>query len=276
MKRITLGISPCPNDTFIFDALIHQKIDTKGLEFDVAYYDVEELNSKAFQGHFDVTKLSYHAYLFLIDHYQLLQSGSALGSGVGPLLVTNSTQIITDWNKTSVAIPGKYTTANFLLSVAYPEISNKVEMEFSKIETAVIERKVDAGLIIHEGRFTYAQKGLRKVKDMGLFWEKYTGNLIPLGGIASKRTLDKPTSEVIDLLIRSSIEYAFENRESSRKYVKSHAQDMADDVIDQHIDLYVNKYSLDLGADGLAAVERMKREAIRHQMIPNTQKEMFL
>jgi len=276
MKRITLGISPCPNDTFIFDALIHQKIDTKGLEFDVAYYDVEELNSKAFQGHFDVTKLSYHAYLFLIDHYQLLQSGSALGSGVGPLLVTNSTQIITDWNKTSVAIPGKYTTANFLLSVAYPEISNKVEMEFSKIETAVIERKVDAGLIIHEGRFTYAQKGLRKVKDMGLFWEKYTGNLIPLGGIASKRTLDKPTSEVIDLLIRSSIEYAFENRESSRKYVKSHAQEMADDVIDQHIDLYVNKYSLDLGADGLAAVERMKREAIRHQMIPNTQKEMFL
>ena len=276
MKKITLGISPCPNDTFIFDAMIHQKIDTKGLEFLVEYHDVEELNMKAFDGHYDVTKLSYHAFLYLLDHYQSLHSGSALGSGVGPLLVTNSTQKITDWKSTSVAIPGKYTTANFLLSIAFPEIQNKVVMEFSEIESAVMVGKVDAGLIIHEGRFTYAQKGLIKVMDMGLFWERQTSNLIPLGGIASKRTLDKPTSETINQLIRSSIKYAFKDRESSRDFVKLHAQEMDDTVIDQHIDLYVNKYSLDLGANGLAAIERMKREAIQNHLIPNTQKEMFL
>lgn len=276
MKSIRLGISPCPNDTFIFDALIHQKIDTQGVHFEVEYHDVEALNHKAFEQYFDVTKLSYHAYLYLIEHYQLLHAGSALGSGVGPLLVVKAGNEINDWSKARVAIPGRFTTANFLLSIAYPQIQNKVEMEFSSIEEAVIEGTVDAGLIIHEGRFTYKEKGLGKIMDMGNFWEKHTQKLIPLGGIAIKRSLDPALAKQMNRLIKESIEFAFQNRDSSRAYIKLHAQEMEDRVIDQHIDLYVNKYSVDLGSDGVAAIERMREEAILNQLIPNTNKELFL
>ena len=168
--NFTLGFSPCPNDCFIFDALVHKKIDTEGLDFSVVMEDVEALNNRAFRKDLDITKLSYHAFLYLTDHYALLNSGSALGFNCGPLLVKDAKTEIADINAASIAIPGKYTTANFLLSLAFPKASNKRETLFSDIEGAVLSHKVDAGLLIHENRFTYQQKGLEKIMDLGEFW----------------------------------------------------------------------------------------------------------
>ena len=189
--KLTLGFSPCPNDTFIFDALVHHKIDVEGLDFEVVLADVEELNKKAFKQELDITKMSYHAYGYLTDSYVLLDAGSALGEGCGPILVAHPDMKTLDLSTSKFAIPGKYTTANFLLSIAHPEMINKTEMLFSDIESAVLDRKVDAGLIIHENRFTYQEKGLVKLLDLGEYWEKETGKLIPLGGITIKRDLPK-------------------------------------------------------------------------------------
>ena len=201
---ITLGYSPCPNDTFIFDALVHKKIDTEGLDFKVVLADVEELNQKAFNKELGVTKLSYHAYGYLTNDYVLLTSGSALGKGCGPLLVQNSNIQSLKLEKARIAIPGKYTTANFLLSIAYPKVENKVEMLFSEIENAVLTNKVDAGLIIHENRFTYQEKGLKKIIDLGEYWEQITSALIPLGGIAIKRTFPIEIQQKINRLIKKN------------------------------------------------------------------------
>ena len=251
--KLTLGFSPCPNDTFIFDALVHHKIDTEGLEFEVIFADVEQLNKWAFQGKLDITKLSYNAFTHCVNDYALLDSGSALGNNCGPLLIKKPNTILTKESK--IAIPGKYTTANMLLNIAFPNHQNKVEMLFSEIENKVLEGRVDAGLIIHENRFTYEDKGLEKVKDLGEFWEEETGLPIPLGGIVVKRELPLATQQKIERVLRKSVEFAFENPNSSADYVKYHAQEMEKEVVDAHIALYVNNYSISLGEQGRKAVE---------------------
>lgn len=267
MPVLTLGFSPCPNDTFIFDALIHEKIDTEGLHFEVQLGDVEQLNQKAFQQELDVTKLSYHAYAHLLPYYALLNSGSALGNNCGPLLIAKTDLNTADLSKTSIAIPGKYTTANFLLSLAFPEAEQKEEMLFSDIEQAVLEEQVQAGLIIHENRFTYQDKGLVKLLDLGEWWENNTRMPIPLGGIVVKREHPVELQQKLDRVLRRSIEYAFAHPESALPYVQAHAQEMDTAVMQQHIDLYVNDYSIDLGAKGRAAVQFLFDTAVARGII---------
>lgn len=276
MEKISLGYSPCPNDTFIFDAMVHQKIDTEGLEFEVTLADVEELNHKAFKKELDVTKLSYHAYGFLIEDYALLNSGSALGSGVGPLLISKNQYSPEEVSQLKIAIPGQFTTANFLLSIAFPLAKNKVEMLFSDIEKAVIEGEVNAGLIIHENRFTYHQRGLHKIMDMGEYWEQETQALIPLGGIVVNRKFDQELQEKIDRVLRRSIQFAFDNPESCMDYVRAHAQEMEESVMRQHIGLYVNEYSLNLGAKGRYAVESLFNLAVQKGIIPPIETSIFI
>jgi len=277
----TLGFSPCPNDCFIFDAMVHHKIDTEDLKFEIVMEDVEALNQKAFRAALDITKLSYHAYAFLTKPYQLLNSGSALGNNCGPILVESSklksdSDRIENLNTAKIAIPGKYTTANFLLSMAFPEAKNKVEMLFSDIEDAVINGKADAGLIIHENRFTYEQKGLKKIIDLGEYWETLTNAPIPLGGIVIKRNLPNELKHKIDRVIRNSIAYAFANPKSSFPFVKANAQEMSEEVMYKHINLYVNKYSINIGADGRQAVQLLFDKAQNLGLINKIEEELFL
>ena len=257
--KLTLGFSPCPNDTFIFDALVHNKIDTEGLEFEVVFADVEQLNKWALDGELDVTKLSYHAFTYCVNNYVLLDSGSALGNNCGPLLIKKPETILT--SECKIAIPGKYTTANMLLRIAFPAYQNTVEILFSDIENAILDNKVDAGLIIHENRFTYQHKGLEKAKDLGEFWEVETQLPIPLGGIVVKRTLSLVIQQKIERVLRKSVEYAFKNPNSSADYVQCHAQEIEKEVIDAHINLYVNDYSVSLGKKGRKAVEMVFEKA---------------
>jgi len=276
--KLTLGFSPCPNDTFIFDALIHHKIDTEGLEFEVFYDDVETLNQKAFRGELDITKLSYHAFAYVVDKYVLLDAGSALGFGVGPLLISKFEFSISDLNnsKYKIGIPGKYTTANFLLGLALPEASNKQEMVFSEIEDALLDEKIDAGLIIHENRFTYQNKGLKKIIDLGDYWEKLTGCAIPLGGIVANRKLPLDVQHKINRVLKKSVEFAFANPKSGLEIIRSHAQEMSEEVMYKHIELYVNKYSLDLGEEGRKAIKLLFDTAREKGIIPEIKEEIFL
>ncbi|MDA9808534.1 1,4-dihydroxy-6-naphthoate synthase [Flavobacteriales bacterium] len=260
--KLTLGFSPCPNDTFIFDALVHHKIDTEGLEFQVIFADVEQLNKWAFQRKLDITKLSYNAFTYCVNDYALLDSGSALGNNCGPLLIKKPNTILTKESK--IAIPGKYTTANMLLNIAFLNHQNKVEILFSEIENKVLEGKVDAGLIIHENRFTYQEKGLEKVSDLGEFWEKETGLPIPLGGIVINRNLPFVIQKKFERVLRKSVEYALENRESSSEFVIVHAQEMETEVIDAHINLYVNEFSISLGKVGRRAVEKVFEKSAKN------------
>jgi 1,4-dihydroxy-6-naphthoate synthase len=253
--KLSLGFSPCPNDTFIFDALVNKKIDTMGFEFEVILEDVETLNQWALQSRLDITKLSFPAFFQSSDEYVLLNSGSALGKGVGPLLISKSEagdqgSKIEDL---TIALPGIHTTANLLFSFAYPNALNKKFMVFSSIEEAVLSGKTDLGVIIHENRFTYQQKGLYKVRDLGEYWEQKMKAPIPLGAIAIKRKVGA-VAEKIDSLIRRSLEYAFSNYPFITDYVKRHSQEMSEGVMRRHIDLYVNNYSLDLGAEGRQAI----------------------
>lgn len=255
--NLTLGFSPCPNDTFLFDALIHDRIPHPGVEFSVQLDDVEALNQMAFEGVLDITKLSYHAFAHLTEKYQMLLSGSALGEGVGPLLIVNGpipTKPESEWR---VAVPGEYTTANLLLQLAYPEIQNKHYMLFSDIEEALIRKEYDAGVIIHENRFTYMNKGLGLVADLGDHWEKTQQLPIPLGGIAIRRSLPEDLKERIQKWIQASTAYAFKYPMHSLPFVKDHAQAMDADIMKKHIELYVNPYTLDLGTRGILAVDRM-------------------
>jgi 1,4-dihydroxy-6-naphthoate synthase len=274
--KLTLGFSPCPNDTFIFDALVNKKIDTQGIDFEVAYADVEQLNRWAMEGKLDITKLSFHAYAHCIQNYVLLNSGSALGNNCGPMLIARSPLQKEDIEASRIAIPGKMTTANFLLGILYPKAKNKEERIFSAIEGAVIDGSVDMGLIIHENRFTYQKRGLFKVTDLGEEWETKTHSPIPLGGIFIKRSLDAEVQHKVDSLIRQSIEFAFANPESSRNYVKEHSQEMEDSVIAQHINLYVNKYSVDLGIEGRRAIEILFEIGKENSIIPNNNLELFI
>ena len=286
--KLTLGFSPCPNDTFIFDALIHHKIDTEGLEFDVFYDDVETLNQKAFRGELDITKLSYHAFAYVTNKYVLLDSGSALGFGVGPMLISDLEISISDLEKNLIndpksgnrepviGIPGKYTTANFLLGLAFPEATNKKEIVFSEIEDSVLDGRVDIGLIIHENRFTYQDKGLKKIIDLGDYWEKRTGCAIPLGGIVANRDLPLDVQHKINRVIKRSVEFAFANPKSGLEYIRSHAQEMSEEVMYKHIDLYVNKFSVDLGEEGKKAIKLLFDTALEKGIIPGVSESLFL
>ena len=252
--KLSLGFSPCPNDTFIFDAMVHGKIDTRGLEFEVAMEDVETLNRWAREGQLDITKLSYNEFLHNTARYALLHSGSALGKGVGPLLVAArpmNLEDIADWR---IAIPGRNTTANLLLSLAYPQATHKTEVLFSEIEEAVLSGQYDAGLIIHESRFTYAQKGLTKLLDLGDWWEATAQAAIPLGGIVARRSLGSEVCATIDAVIKDSLAYAWKHYPELAPFVHEHAQEMEEAVMRKHIDLYVNEYSTDLGEVGRKAV----------------------
>jgi 1,4-dihydroxy-6-naphthoate synthase len=261
MTKLSLGFSPCPNDTFIFDALIHGKIDTEGLEFDVIMEDVEALNQRAFAGKVDVTKLSYYTFAHLTDKYNLLDAGSALGKNCGPLLIAKKSMAPAEINAAHIAIPGKMTTANFLLSMAYPDAKHKTPFLFSDIEAAVLDGRCDAGLIIHENRFTYAEKGLVKLLDLGEFWENNTGLPIPLGGIFARKDLPPAIQQKVNRALRRSVEYAFAHTDDVMPFVRTHAQEMEEAVMRAHIDLYVNQYTVDLGAEGKAAVQEMFRIA---------------
>jgi len=262
--KLTLGFSPCPNDTFIFDALVNQKIDTGDIEFEVLLEDVQTLNQWATEGRLDISKISYGVLPKITDQYVVLNSGGALGKGVGPLLISpelavNNLQEIQELvNKSTIAIPGEDTTAHFLFSQAFPHAKNKIFKRFDEIENWVIAGE-GLGVIIHENRFTYQQKGLHKILDLGDYWEQTTGNPIPLGGIVAKRTLDATVIQSIDALIHQSLEYAFAHYPEVTEYVRCHAQEMSDAVMRQHIDLYVNEYSLSLGEKGKAAVLSLLR-----------------
>jgi 1,4-dihydroxy-6-naphthoate synthase len=245
----------------------------------VFYDDVETLNHKACRGELDITKLSYHAFAYVADHYVLLDSGSALGFGVGPMLISDVGISISDLKNNPnyrIGIPGKYTTANFLLGLAFPEAINKVELVFSDIENAILDGRVDIGLIIHENRFTYQDKGLKKIIDLGDFWEKETGLAIPLGGIVANRELKPAILEKINRVLRRSVEFAFANPKSGLEYIRSHAQEMSEEVMYKHIELYVNKYSLDLGEEGKKAIKLLFDTAREKNVIPEIKGELFL
>ena len=262
----------------MFDALVHQRIDCEGLEFDVRLADVEALNKAAFAGDVDVTKLSYHAYAYCARDYVLLDAGSALGRNCGPLLVSKrpiSREQVAS-GALRIAIPGTYTTANFLLGLAFPSARSKTELLFSDIERAVLDGRFDAGLIIHENRFTYAAKGLQKIVDLGEFWEGETGAPIPLGGIVVRRSLPDAVKEAVNRLVRRSVEYAFAHRSASLPYVRAHAQEMSEQVMYRHIDLYVNDFSVDLGPDGRRAVELLFEKAKALGVIPPIEQPLFL
>lgn len=255
--KISIGFSPCPNDTFIFDSLVNGGIDTEGLEFNVLMEDVQTLNLWALEGRLDVSKISYGVWPMVTDRYTLLESGSALGRGVGPLLIGNEKNYLSDPNDTAVAIPGRNTTAHLLFSMAYPDAENKVFLRYDEIEEFVAGGH-GLGVIIHENRFTYESKGLKKIVDLGDYWEKQTGAPIPLGGIVARRDLDIATISKIDRMIRQSIEISFKRYPELSEFIRCHAQEMEESVMRKHIDLYVNDYSLQLGEVGHKAVKTLE------------------
>jgi 1,4-dihydroxy-6-naphthoate synthase len=256
--RLSLGFSPCPNDTFIFDALVNNKIDTEGLEFDVVLEDIQTLNEWSTQGKLDITKLSFPAFFRNNNKYQMLNSGAALGKGVGPLLIAKRMVNVPDVEHCSIAIPGEQTTANFLLSFAFPMAKQKTPVLFSSIEDAVLMEKFDLGVIIHENRFTYQQKGLIKICDLGQVWEEKQNAPIPLACIAAKSSFDDELRNKISELIKRSVEFAFEHYPEITSYTKEHAQAMDENVMRQHIELYVNNYSISLGDDGRRAIDQLQ------------------
>lgn len=267
--ELTIGFSPCPNDTFIFDALVNGHIDTKGISFRCQLEDVETLNHMAEDCVLDITKLSYGTFLRTADAYALLHSGSALGKGVGPLLVAKKAFALNDLGAKRVAIPGIKTTANLLFTLAHPEVKNKTEIVFSDIEAGVLDGRFDAGLIIHESRFTYADRGLVKLMDMGDWWERQTGAAIPLGGIVMKRSFDKELIATVDSLIRESVAWSWERYPNLSTFVQQHAQEMEEQVMRKHIDLYVNEYTTDLGTIGRSAIQTLFEKAGAAGMITN-------
>ncbi len=276
--KFSLGFSPCPNDTFIFDALVNHKIDTEGFEFDVVLEDVQTLNQWAMEGKLDFSKISYGVLPVVTRDYAVLESGGALGKGVGPLLITTKDTLHKKEVKDMrVAIPGQNTTAHLLFSFAYPAVKEKVFMVFNEIEDAVKNGRVDAGVIIHENRFTYQLKGLQKIQDLGEYWENNIHAPIPLGGIVGKRSIDRDHLLKMNRLIRKSLEYSFEHYPAVSDYVKQHAQEMEESVMLQHIDLYVNNFSLQLGDEGKIMVEKLLEvyQQITHSELINT-KNVFV
>jgi 1,4-dihydroxy-6-naphthoate synthase len=254
---LTLGYSPCPNDTFIFDALVHGRVEVDGIRFEERLEDVETLNRLAADAALDVTKISYGAIPGLLRDYVLLRSGGALGRGCGPLVVARCEMRADELSRARIAIPGRNTTANLLLRLFAPGAKPGVERVYSDIMPAVARGDFDAGLIIHESRFTYPRHGLVRVVDLGEWWESATGLPIPLGGILARRALGEDAIRAVEDGIRRSVEFAFANPEASRPYVRAHAQEMDDVVTQQHIDLYVNRFSVDVEEEGARAIEAL-------------------
>jgi 1,4-dihydroxy-6-naphthoate synthase len=260
-ETIHLGLSPCPNDTFICDALLHGKIDTEGLQFEPVFDDVESLNNRAFLGELDVTKVSFHAFLYLLRTYQLLDAGAALGRGCGPLLIGKKAFNADEIPSLNIAIPGQYTTANLLLSLAFPTAINKTMMVFSEIENAIIQDQCDAGVIIHENRFTYQDHGLICHCDLGEIWEQQYNLPIPLGGFVVNKLIDPEKLQSINRVMRRSVEYALKNPTASSGFVAKYAQEMDLIVRNAHIDLYVGSFTKSLGTEGRKAVEALYHAA---------------
>jgi 1,4-dihydroxy-6-naphthoate synthase len=274
--KLTLGFSPCPNDTFIFEAMVHGRIDTEGLEFDWFLADVEELNRRAIEGSVDITKMSYHAYARAAAGYLILDAGSALGRNNGPLVVSRRMTDPGELIDALIAIPGKYTTANLLFSIFWPQATRKREYLFSDIPGAVLSGEVDAGLIIHETRFTYEALGLIKIADTGERWEELTGLPVPLGGIVVNRGVDGETAARVNRAIRRSIEYAYASPEASVSFIRKYAMETDPEVTREHIGLFVNSFSLSLGQEGRAAIERLYAVAIEKGVIDPLPERIFL
>ncbi len=274
--KLTLGFSPCPNDTFIFDAMVHGRIDTEGIDFEYFLADVEELNNRALSAEVDITKISFHAYAYVAANYLILDSGSALGRGNGPLLISKYPLDTSRLSSKRIAIPGKYTTANLLFSIAWPDAVNKTEVLFSEIEDRLLREEADAGLIIHETRFTFEKKGLIKIADMGEYWENMTGKPIPLGAIVIKRSVPEAIAFKVNRILKRSLEYAMQDSTASYEFVSGHAREMDRTVMDSHIKLYVNKFTLDLGGEGKDAVRSLFDIASDKRVIPAVPGRIFL
>jgi 1,4-dihydroxy-6-naphthoate synthase len=274
--RLTLGFSPCPNDTFIFEAMVHRRVDTEGLEFDWFLADVEELNRRALEGTVDITKMSYHAYARAAAGYLILDSGSALGRSNGPLVVSRRPIGPDELDNALIAIPGRNTTANLLFSIFWPGATRKREYLFSDIPEAVLSGEADAGLIIHETRFTYSAMGLGLVADTGLMWEEMTGLPVPLGGIVVNRNLDPKVAAKVGRAIRRSIEYARTSPGESADFIRRHARETEDEIAREHINLYVNDFSLSLGEEGRQAIRKLFAVAQEKGVIESLPERIFL
>src|SRR4030043_332992 len=274
--KLTLGFSPCPNDTFIFDAMVHGRIDTEGLEFEYFLADIEELNRRAFTGNVDITKISFYAYAYTAQNYIILDSGSALGHRNGPLLISKRKLDISEIVNARIAIPGKFTTANLLFTILWPEAVNKSEYLFSAVEEALLREEADAGLIIHEKRFTYLKKGLIKIADLGDCWLKLTGMPIPLGTIVINRKIPYETALKVNRIIHRSLEYAYHDSLASYDFISSNAQEMEAAVMNQHIKLFVNKFTSDLGREGKKAISELFRIARNKMIITEMPERIFL
>jgi 1,4-dihydroxy-6-naphthoate synthase len=276
MQHLTLGYSPCPNDTFIFYPLVHGLVDSPGLSFTERLEDVETLNRLALQGELDMTKISCHLLGFIRSDYCLLRSGGALGRGCGPLVVSRRFGEMKELTGKRIAVPGRYTTAFLLLRLFDPELTDIIFLPFHEIMGAVAEGRADAGVIIHESRFTFPDYGLTKLLDLGDWWERETGHPIPLGGIVAKRSLGEETLTALDRLLRASVAYAFAHPGAANAYIRSHSQEMSDEVCAAHIGLYVNDYSLDLGAEGEAAITTLLARAEAAGIIPRSTQPVIL
>jgi 1,4-dihydroxy-6-naphthoate synthase len=272
---LTLGFSPCPNDTFMFYPLVHGLVDTAGLSFRERLEDVETLNRLALAGELDVSKVSYHALGHIRDEYALLRSGSALGRGCGPLLVARDKLDPADLRGRRIAVPGQYTTALLLLRLLDPRLDNFILMPFSEIMDAVLAGKADAGLIIHESRFTYQDVGLHSLIDLGEWWEGETGLPIPLGGIVARRSLGVDTIAVIARALRAGVVYSRSHPAEAAGYIREHAQEISDEVCAAHIGLYVNDYSTELGAEGERAIDCLLKRAENSGIIPRSDRNLF-
>ena len=275
-RKLSLGYSPCPNDTFIFYGLTHNKLNNLTFSVEERLEDVETLNQLALAGSLELTKISYHALGHLRDDYALLRSGGALGRGCGPLVVSAKPTTMNKLRGKRIAIPGKLTTANLLLQLYDEGFEDLLILPFDQIMPALQGGQVEAGVIIHESRFTYQQLGFHEVQDLGAWWEDETGLPIPLGGILAKRSLGDETIRQIDRTIRQSLEYAYAHPEQPRDYIKQHAQELDDTVINSHIELYVNDFSLDLGVEGITAVETLLKQAEERGLIPACDKPLIV
>ncbi len=275
-KELTLGFSPCPNDTFMFYPLVHGLVDTGGLVYRERLEDVETLNLLALRGELDVSKVSYHALGHIRDEYTLLRSGSALGRGCGPLLVAADRIDPAGLRGRTIAVPGRYTTALLLLRLFDPTLENFVVMPFNEIMNAVSSGAVDAGLIIHESRFTYQEFGLHKLLDLGHWWEGETALPIPLGGIVARRSLGAETIAVVERALKAGVDYARTHPGEADRYIGEHAQEMNAEVCAAHIGLYVNDFSTDLGDDGLRAISCLLQRAEQAGIIPPSAQPLFI
>jgi 1,4-dihydroxy-6-naphthoate synthase len=275
-KELTLGFSPCPNDTFMFYPLVHGLVDTGGILFHERLEDVETLNQFALKGELDISKVSYHALGHIRDEYALLRSGSALGRGCGPLLVAAGRINPAELRGKTIAVPGRYTTALLLLRLFDPSLENFIIMPFNEIMDSVLSGNVDAGLIIHESRFSYQGFGLHKLVDLGEWWERETGMPIPLGGIVARRSLGIETIAAVEQALNQGVYYAQAHPDQAANYIREHSQEMSSEVCTEHIKLYVNDYSLNLGDDGIEAISFLLKRAEKAGLIPLSRVPIFI